>query len=146
MGDTQKIQELKGLIGCQPIDHKRGPIEDGILKLLVYGDRQMPETQVRIGGGGKACFGRFRKEAKRRRGIFAEDSRKERGEIEQAPDDFVFRIAPYLPIKETVDFDDSCFYGFAVIPPKIRVGDNMHLMGELKFKGGELESYGADAQ
>ena len=31
-GDTQKIQELKGLIGRQPIDRKRGTGEDEILK------------------------------------------------------------------------------------------------------------------
>ena len=43
--DKPSIQQLKGLIRRQPIDHKRGPIEDKILKLLVYGDQQLPETQ-----------------------------------------------------------------------------------------------------
>ena len=48
---AQKIQELEGLIRRQPIGHKRGPFEDEISKiltLLVYGDQQIPETQVRI--------------------------------------------------------------------------------------------------
>ena len=49
MGDTREIQELECLIGGQPIGHKRGPIEDEILKFLGYGDRKMPEAQVRIG-------------------------------------------------------------------------------------------------
>ena len=43
-----KIQQLKCLISRQPIDHKRGPIEDTILKLLVYGGQQMPEIQMGI--------------------------------------------------------------------------------------------------
>ena len=45
---TRKIQDLNGLMGIQPIDQKRGPIEDKILKLLVNGDQQMHETQVKI--------------------------------------------------------------------------------------------------
>ena len=47
-GATQKMQELECLIWRQPIAHKRGPIEDEICKLLVYGDRKLPGTQVRI--------------------------------------------------------------------------------------------------
>ena len=46
---AEKIQELKGLMSRQPIDHKRAPVEEVILKLLVYGDQQMPATQVGIG-------------------------------------------------------------------------------------------------
>ena len=45
---TRKIQDLNGLMGIQPIDQKRGPIEDKILKLLVNGDQQMHEAQVKI--------------------------------------------------------------------------------------------------
>ena len=45
----EKVQELKGLTTAQPIDPKRCPVEDEILKLLVYGDRQMPETKVKLG-------------------------------------------------------------------------------------------------
>ena len=43
------IQQLKDLIRRQPIDHKRGPTEDKILKLLAYGDHQMPATKIKIG-------------------------------------------------------------------------------------------------
>ena len=47
---AKKIQELKDLTRRrQPIDPKRGPIEDAILKLLVYGDQQVPGTQIKIG-------------------------------------------------------------------------------------------------
>ena len=48
--DTQKIQELEGLITRRPVDRKRGPIGGEILKLLVFGDQQCPIDQVRIGG------------------------------------------------------------------------------------------------
>ena len=44
-----KIQELKDLTTRQPIERKRGPTDDKILKLLVYGGQQMPETQIKIG-------------------------------------------------------------------------------------------------
>ena len=47
---NQMIQQLGDIISRQPIDRKRGPIEDKISKLLVYGDKQMPGAQIRIGG------------------------------------------------------------------------------------------------
>ena len=61
---TNKIRELKDLMRGQPIDQKVGPFDDKILKLLGYGGRQMPQTQIRIGGirQGLNDFARQRKE------------------------------------------------------------------------------------
>ena len=42
-------QGLEDLMSRKPIDHKREPAEGRILKLLVYGDRQMRESQIKIG-------------------------------------------------------------------------------------------------
>ena len=45
---TKDILELKGLMSDQPIARKGGPIGCRILKLLINGGQQMPETQVKI--------------------------------------------------------------------------------------------------
>ena len=42
------IPELKGIMSRKPIDRKRGPVDDRIPKLLVYGDQQTHETQFKI--------------------------------------------------------------------------------------------------
>ena len=56
--DTKKnIQQLKGLVRSQPIDRKRGPIENKILKLLGHGDQQMPGGPSSIGDIRKALWG-----------------------------------------------------------------------------------------
>ena len=47
-GAKQKIQQLRRLIIRLPMVHKRAPIADKMWKSLVYGDQQMPETQIRI--------------------------------------------------------------------------------------------------
>ena len=39
---TDDIQELKGVMRRQPVDHKRGPFAKRILKLLVYGGQLIP--------------------------------------------------------------------------------------------------------
>ena len=44
-----KIQELKGLMIRRPIDHRRGPTEDRISKLSVYGGQQMHGAKIKIG-------------------------------------------------------------------------------------------------
>ena len=46
---TNKIQDLKDLMGMQPIGRNRGPIGGKILKLLVYGAQQVHETQNKMG-------------------------------------------------------------------------------------------------
>ena len=68
--DNRNIQQLKGLIIRHPVAPKRGPIEDKILKLLVYGDQQIPENQIRIGEIRKSLteFAHRRKE-----GVFADE-------------------------------------------------------------------------
>ena len=73
---AKKIQELKGLMARQPIGHRRGPIEGKILKLLVYGDQQIPENQIRIGEIRKSLteFAHRRKE-----GVFADEWHKQEG-------------------------------------------------------------------
>ena len=43
--ETSKIQESMDLTTRQPIARKRGPADGIFLKLLVYGDHQMAETQ-----------------------------------------------------------------------------------------------------
>ena len=65
---TRKIQALEGLMSRQPIGRKRGPIDDKISKSLVYGDQQMPETQIKIGEI-KAIVKVFRKTTERKDGL-----------------------------------------------------------------------------
>ena len=67
----QNIQQLRGLIIKQPIDPKRGLIEDKILKLLVYGGQQMPGGPSK-NWGNKEGIVRIRTTAERRKGIHAE--------------------------------------------------------------------------
>ena len=43
-------QELHGLIRRNPIDQKAGIMSGRISKLLIYGQNQMPETQINTGG------------------------------------------------------------------------------------------------
>ena len=44
----KKVHQLGDLINRQPNGRKRGPIEDKISTMLVYGDKQMPVAQIRI--------------------------------------------------------------------------------------------------
>ena len=46
---ADNIQELKGIASRQPIGHKRGPVDDRILKLLVYGDQLTPGAHIKLG-------------------------------------------------------------------------------------------------
>ena len=45
---TEKIQELRDKMSRQPIDAKRGTIEDKISKLLVYGDFQCMGRKLKL--------------------------------------------------------------------------------------------------
>ena len=45
---TKDIQELKGIMGRGSIFRKGRHTESRILKLLIYGDQQMRETQIKI--------------------------------------------------------------------------------------------------
>ena len=45
---THKMKELQDLMSRQPIDRKRGPVEDKISKLLVCGGQQMHGAQIKI--------------------------------------------------------------------------------------------------
>ena len=47
---TKDIQELKGVMRRKPIAREGGPIEDRILKLLIYGGQQMHDAQIKLGG------------------------------------------------------------------------------------------------
>ena len=44
------IQELRGLTSRKSIDQKGGAASGRVPRKLIYGDRQMPETQVKTGG------------------------------------------------------------------------------------------------
>ena len=60
---TKNIQELKGARRRQRIDCNCGPVTYRILKLLVYGEQQVRETQINIGGIRESvkCFTRQKK-------------------------------------------------------------------------------------
>ena len=74
---ARKIQRLEGLIRRKPIDYKRGPIGHKILKLLDYGDQQMPGAQIRIAKIRKAS-GEFPQKQKGRKSPQGNYLRKEK--------------------------------------------------------------------
>ena len=78
---THNIQQLKGILNRQPIDRKLGPVADRISKLLVYGDQQMPDAQIKIGEIGKSIndFARRRREEKKPEEKFAKEGNESSG-------------------------------------------------------------------
>ena len=109
--DTMNIQDLGDLIRRKPIDRKRGPIEDKILKLLVYGGQKMRENQVIVGEIRQDLEGFV---GRQKAGMESAQKNyiRKRDEIKQVVNDLGFRRDSISPVKETGDFDDSDFYGF----------------------------------
>ena len=54
---------------------------------------------------------------------------RKRDETHQVVANVEFRSVSDLPLKETGDFDDSDFFGFAAISNKIRAGWNLNSWG-----------------
>ena len=103
---THKVQELKDLMGRQPIYRKLGHIEGGISKLLVYGYQQMHEAQIKIGGI-RQSLKDFERHQKGRKEFARKNCHLERSEIKEVANDLRMRYKSIAPLKETDDFDDA---------------------------------------
>ena len=92
----------------QPIDRERGPIADKILKLLAFGDQEMPATQIKIEEIRKPLndFARQRKEA----GQIARKSYiMKRSGIKEVASELRLMYKSIPPLIESGDFDGSEF-------------------------------------
>ena len=98
----------------RPIDHKRGPIDDRILKFVVYGDQQMHATKIKNWGNKENIKGFFKGDLAGHG--FPRKNYIRGNEIKEVATDVRFRRKLISTLKETGDFGESEFYGFRGAP------------------------------
>ena len=123
--NRQNIQQLKGLVFRHPIDRKPGPIEDKILKLLVFWDQQIPGTQVRIGEI-RESLKEFAHRQKEGRKFAQKNYAMRRNGIKQVASDLRLMASSDFPLGETDDFEGSYFMGFWKNLGIMRTRDNFN--------------------
>ena len=120
---AKNIQHLQGLMSRRPVDRKAGTTSGRILEHLIYGQNQMPETQIKIEIIRETLedFARKQQEGAKFR---KKNYKRKTNEIKDAVGDFRIMYKSILPLKRTGDIEDGEFSNFAPISNKIeKVGE-----------------------
>ena len=115
---TGNIQELRGLMSSNPIDRKGGSDGGVISKQLIYGDKQMPDTQIKIERISESPNDFVRKQKEGRKFAKKNYQRREIG-IKGAVNYLRILYKSILPFLDTDDFGDAIFYGSSAISNQI---------------------------